>query len=97
MSFHPSIKTVGLCSTPDAPYLFRDWMREMLRDWPFENLCCAHMGVKKGGAHADVQALLNKTTRLFAKLSDKNRKRNADGELPETTNYNVDINADECG
>ena len=54
MSFHPSIKTVGLCSTPDAPYLFRDWMRKMLRDWPFENLHCAHMSVKKGGAHADV-------------------------------------------
>ena len=97
MSFHPSMKTVGLYPTADAPYLFRDWMRNMLRDWPFDNLCCAHMGVKRGGAHADVQALLNKTARLFAKLSEKNRKRNPNGDLPEPTDYNMNISEDECG
>ena len=66
MSFHPSIKTVGLHPTAEAPYLFRDWMCEIVRNWPFENLCCTHMGVKKGGAHVDVQVLLNKIARLFA-------------------------------
>jgi len=32
MAFHPSIKTVGLHPTADAPYLFRDWMHNMLND-----------------------------------------------------------------
>ncbi|CAM2699015.1 unnamed protein product [Rotaria socialis] len=74
VAFHPSIKSSGLYPTSDAPYLFRDWMRNMLRDWPFENICCAHIGVKMGGAHADVTTLLNNAEPLFAKLSERNRK-----------------------
>ncbi|CAF1066866.1 unnamed protein product [Adineta steineri] len=97
MVFHPSIKTVGLHPTEDSPYLFRDWMRSMLHDWPFENICCAHMGVKIGGAHDDVVTLLNESESLFKKLSTKNRKRNPDGELPIGNHYNMNIVGDECG
>jgi len=97
MAFHPSIKTVGLHPTSDAPYLFRDWMRNMLDDWPFENICCSHMGVKIGGAHASVAKLLDRAERLFAKLSEKNRKKNPDGELPTVNHYDMNISGDECG
>ncbi|CAF1079082.1 unnamed protein product [Rotaria sordida] len=97
MAFHPSIKSVGLHPTSDAPYLFRDWMRNMLHDWHFENICCAHMGVKIGGAHADVFALLDKTENLFAKLSKKNRKRNPESELFAGNHHNMNIHGDECG
>ena len=97
MAFHPSIKTVGLHLTSDAPYAFRDWMRTILHDWPFENICCAHMGVKIGGAHADVTALLHRVERLFVKLSEKNRRKNPDGEIPIGSHYNMNISGDECG
>ena len=97
MAFHPSIKTVGLHPTSDAPYLFRDWMRSMLDDWPFENMCCGHMGVKIGDAHADVVKLLDRAERLFEKLSKKNRKRNPNGELPSIHDQNMNVSGDECG
>ena len=97
MAFHPSIKTVGLYPTSDAPHAFRDWMRTLLHDWPFENICCAHIGVKIGGAHADVTRLLDRAERLFAKLSKKNRRRNPDGDIPVNNHYNMNAFEDECG
>lgn len=97
MAFHPSIKNDGLHPTSDAPYLFRDWMRNILNDWPFENICCAHIGVKKGGAHADILTLLDKGEHLFDKLSERNRKKNPEGELPTYYHYNMNVHGDECG
>jgi hypothetical protein len=97
MAFHPSIKSAGLYPTADAPYLFRDWMRNVLRDWPFDNICCAHLGVKIGGAHVDVATLLDKAEPLFAKLSDKNRKKNPGSELPVGSHPNMNVSGDECG
>ena len=97
MAFHPSIKEAGLHPTAEAPYVFRDWMNSMLFDWPFDNICCAHLGVKIGGAHAQVVELLNNTEPLFAKLSERNRKKNPEGELSEGDNFNTDITGDECG
>ncbi|CAF2103303.1 unnamed protein product [Rotaria magnacalcarata] len=88
---------VGLHPTSDAPYLFRDWMRNMLNDWPFENICCVHMGVKKGGAHRDVFTLLVKAEFLFAKLSKRNRKQNPEGELATSNHHTMNILEDECG
>ncbi|CAF0932331.1 unnamed protein product [Didymodactylos carnosus] len=96
-AFHPTIKGPGLHPTADAPYLFRDWMRNMLRDWPFDNVCCAHIGVKVGGAHADVVTLLDKAESLFTKLSKKNRKKNPEGELPPGNHPNMNVSGDECG
>lgn len=97
MAFHPSIKSVGLHPTSDAPYLFRDWMLNMLNDWPFENICCAHIGFKIGGAHNDVVTLVNKAERLFIKLSEKNRKRNPERELTINNDDNMNIIENECG
>ncbi len=97
MVFHPSIKGPGLHPTAEAPYLFRDWMRNMQHDWQFDNICCANMDVKIGGAHAGVVKLLEKTEPLFAKLSKKNRKKNPNGELPTGDNPNTDVTGDECG
>ena len=97
MAFHPSIKSHGLYPTADAPFLFRDWMRDVLRDWPFDNLCCAHLGVKRGGAHADVQTLLDKAQPLFDKLAEKNRKRNPDGQILASAHPMGNVQGDECG
>jgi hypothetical protein len=97
MAFHPTIKNNGLHPTAEAPYLFRDWMRNMLRDCSFENICCAHLGVKIGGAHVDVQTLLNNAEPLFTKLSEKNRKKNPSGELPPGNHPNMNVSGDECG
>lgn len=97
MAFHPSIKGSGLHPTAEAPYLFRDWMYNMLQDWPFDNLCCAHLDVKLGGAHAQVTELLNSAEPMFAKLSERNRKKNPEGELPTDYNFNTDITGEECG
>lgn len=97
MAFHPSIKSAGLHPTAEAPYLFRDWMRNVLRDWPFENICCAHLGVKVGGANADVATLLNNAEPIFAKLSERNRKKNPSGGLPPGNHPNMNVSGDECG
>lgn len=53
--FPPSMMIDGLYPTAEAPLQFRDWMKQMLNDWNFDNLCAAHMGLKAGGAHAAVQ------------------------------------------
>jgi hypothetical protein len=97
LAFHTSIKGPGLHPTAEAPYLFRDWMRNMLLDWPFDNICCAHLGAKIGGAHTLVAELLDKTEPMFLKLSERNRKKNPNGELPPDNNLNTDITGGECG
>ena len=97
MAFHPSIKGPGLHPTAEAPFLFRDWMRNVLNDWPFDNICCAHLGVKMGGANNDVATLLRSAEPLFAKLSEKNRKKNPDSELPPGNHPNLNVKGDECG
>ena len=45
MSFHPSIKGPGLLPTPEAPYQFKEFIEGILRDWDFDNICAAHMGI----------------------------------------------------
>jgi hypothetical protein len=97
IAFHPSFKGQGLHPTAEAPYLFRDWMRNMLNDWPFENLCCAHLDALIGNAHAEVTELLNKTEPALVKLSQKNKRKNPKGIMPINTNPNIDVTGDECG
>ncbi|CAF2829691.1 unnamed protein product [Rotaria sp. Silwood2] len=97
MAFHPSIKTSGLYPTCDAPYVFRDWMRTVLCDWCFENICCAHMGVKIGGAFLDVVTLLNNTEPLFAKLSEQNNKKRFENVKPSNNQSNMNVSGNECG
>ncbi|CAF4534409.1 unnamed protein product [Rotaria sp. Silwood1] len=97
MAFHPSIKSSGLYPTSYAPYLFRDWMRKMLHDWHFENICCAHLDLKMGEAYADVTTLLNNAEPLFAKISEKNRRKNPGDEIPFGNYPNINVSDDECG
>ncbi|XP_037040368.1 uncharacterized protein LOC119077304 [Bradysia coprophila] len=73
LKFHPSMADGGLYRTVEAPLQFRDWMKKLLDDWDFENLCTAHIGVKKGGAHDAVRELVNESEKLFEELSERNR------------------------
>lgn len=43
--FHPSLTTVGLHKFPEAVKYFKEWMRKIINDWDFENICTAHYGV----------------------------------------------------
>ena len=97
MAFHPSIKGPGLYPTAEAPFMFRDWMKQLLTDWPFENICCAHLGVKMGGANANVATLLNNAEPLFEKLSQKNRKKNPHSDLAVSNQPTFNVKGDECG
>lgn len=99
MAFHPAIKSSGLYPTLEAPLEFRNWMKMMLKDWPFDNLCCAHSGVRKGGAHEQVSELVNNAESLFQKLSEKNGKRRVDFDHfhPSPSQTNLNITGDECG
>lgn len=97
MMFHTSIKGAGLHPTSEAPFIFRDWMINILHDWAFENICCAHLGFKIGDAHMAVTALVDKTAPLFTKLSRRNRQTNPLGRLPTDYHANEDLTGDECG
>ena len=64
----------------------------------FENICCAHDGVKIGGAHEQIVELVNETETLFNQLSEKNRKKNPDHEKPtEKHHHHMNVSGDECG
>lgn len=69
--FHPVIDKGGLYKTAEAPLQFRDWMKKLLEDWDFDNLCTAHIGVKAGGAHEAVRDLVNKSEKFFEDLSER--------------------------
>ena len=97
MAFHPSIKGPGLHPTPEAPLEFRNWMKTILNDWPFDNICCAHNGVKIGGAHEQVGELVNLAEPLFNKLSEKNRKKHSSHDTPAANPSNMNVSGDECG
>lgn len=73
--FHPSMTTDGLYHTAEAPLQFRDWMKKVLQDWDFDNLCTAHLGIKMGNAHAAVQDLVNNSEKLFEDLSERNKNK----------------------
>jgi len=98
MAFHPSIKSHGLYPTTEAPYQFRDWMKQILADWDFDNICCAHLGTKVGGAKQQVAETLAKAEPLFQKLSEKNRKRNPTNAIPHSEEHHPNnVTGDECG
>eukprot|EP00026_Physarum_polycephalum_P014533 Phypoly_transcript_15060.p1 GENE.Phypoly_transcript_15060~~Phypoly_transcript_15060.p1 ORF type:complete len:314 (+),score=53.43 Phypoly_transcript_15060:91-942(+) len=94
MSFHPSIKGVGLLPTPEAPYQFKEFIEGIIRDWDFDNICAAHMGNKIGGAKEQLREVLAKAEPLFKKLSEKNKK-NPHAPPPDTPRVLAEGN--ECG
>jgi len=67
MSFHPSIKSVGLFPTPEAPYQFKNFIAGIIKEWDFENIVAAHTGNKIGGAKAQLTTVLARAEPLFCK------------------------------
>lgn len=93
MSFHPSIKGYGLHHTPEAPFQFKEFIANIIREWDFDTICVAHMGNKVGGAKAQLQEVLDKAEPLFKKLSEKNKK----GNEPVTDTPQILAEGNECG
>lgn len=91
--FHPSIKDNGLYPTAEAPLEFRDWMNQLLKDWNFDNLCTAHIGVKAGGAHATVEELMKNSEKFFTDLSERNKKKTP----PSVGKQGEWVSGTECG
>jgi len=73
--FHPSMKGPGLYPTKEAPWEFKSWVEAILADWDFDNVCCAHVNNKIGGAHASLQACLDHAESTFDSLSKANATR----------------------
>jgi len=73
MEFHVSLPGPGLYPAPDAPSQFKQWVQGILADWEFDNMVCAHTGVKIGGAKEASRQTLEKAEPIFEKL-EKNTK-----------------------
>lgn len=97
MAFHPSIKGPGLYPTVEAPFQFQSWMKTILNDWNFENICCAHSGVKIGGAHELVSQLVIAAEPLFTKLTERNGKRAVTSDMAGDNQPNLNVSDNECG
>jgi len=107
--FHPSIKGPGLYPTAEAPMQFKAWIEEVLNDWDFDNVCCAHLGNKIGGAHQILAETLANNENFLKKLADKytvddeedevkkcpEKPDDGDGDSEEVEKYNVE--GCECG
>lgn len=88
--FHPSIKGPGLYPTPEAPFQFRDWVRDIIRDWDFDSVVCAHRDVRIGGAKALLQTALEDAAPLFESISAKNAARAASAPPTSSTSSTPD-------
>jgi len=103
MEFHVSLPGPGLYPAPDAPSQFKQWVQGILADWEFDNMVCAHTGVKIGGAKEALRQTLEKAEPIFEKLEKKHKDNTPLGESEggdenepkDCANYNVDGN--ECG
>jgi len=96
MMFHPTIKGHGLYPTHEAPYQFKAFIEGILHDWDFDSICAAHIGNKIGGAKQGLQYTLDKAEPLFKKLSEKNKKHDANQEPPKDPN-SMNVEGNECG
>ncbi|KAL0488105.1 hydroxyacylglutathione hydrolase [Acrasis kona] len=72
MIFHPKIDP-GLYNYPAAPFEFRDWVLKVIKDWDFDNIVCAHLGNKLGGAKLKLNQTVTAAEPLFRKLSEKRK------------------------
>eukprot|EP01114_Cavostelium_apophysatum_P016527 TRINITY_DN4720_c0_g1_i1.p1 TRINITY_DN4720_c0_g1~~TRINITY_DN4720_c0_g1_i1.p1 ORF type:complete len:288 (+),score=62.24 TRINITY_DN4720_c0_g1_i1:119-982(+) len=95
MCFHVSMKGPGLLPTPDAPFLFRDFINNVIRDWDFDNFCTAHFGCKVGGAKAQLIQTNKEYEKTYASLAEKKKNSNYSYQKDIPT-YNVG-NSEECG
>lgn len=91
----------GLHRTEEAPFEFKHWLEKVLADWDFDNMCCAHIENKIGGAHAALKKSLAEAEPTFEKLSKNakkdggKRKTESKDKTAECSKYNVSGN--ECG
>jgi len=102
LMFHPSMTGPGLHPTEEAPLQFKAWVEQLLLEWDFDNICCAHIENKIGGGHAALSQILADSESTFQKMSDKAKKEGKKvakvEEIPDGENcskYNVYGN--ECG
>jgi len=98
MEFHASLKGPALHPKPESPKLLKEWSEAIINDWDFDNMCCAHIGNKVGGAKVAFQETLTNSQTLFDKLTGQFTKAVAeaeDEEAKDCAQYNVEGN--ECG
>jgi len=75
MKFHQCITGPGLLPAPGSPYVLRDWLLDIIKDWDFDNVVAGHMGVLIGGAKVEMQKLIVRSEPLFRKLQKKFEKK----------------------
>jgi len=102
MEFHDSLKGPALYPKPESPGQFKTWVESLLKDWDFDNMCCAHIGNKIGGAKQSLQDTLTNSQPIFDKLTTQFKEQTASHEDDEDTKdakdcakYNVE--GAECG
>jgi len=93
MMLHLSIKGAGLLPNAEAPFQFRDWIKKLINDWDFNNICTSHSGYKIGGAKEQLIQVVEKAEPLFQKLT--NKRKDSTYKPSEVESHNVD--KDECG
>jgi len=92
-SFHPAIGL--LYPTKEAPIQFRDWVKSILHDWDFDNVCAAHVGVRMGGSKQLLAECLEKAEPLLEKLSNNATVRECEHGGKKVGEMNVE--GHECG
>jgi len=102
MEFHMSMSGPGLYPAPDAPAIFKQWVKDIIEDWDFDNLCCAHTGRKIGGAKQALRETLENAEHIFKKLEKAHKDNvplsemdNGEDDPKDCEKYNVD--GTECG
>jgi len=104
MEFHDSIKGPALYPKPESPALFKAWVESIIKDWDFDNMCCAHIGNKIGNAKQSLQETLTNSQPLLDKLAarfkqEQEASQSEDDQdvkdAKDCANYNVE--GAECG
>jgi hypothetical protein len=71
MLLHSSTYKNGLLPTPVAPLQFLAWLRKLIVDWDFDNMCTAHCGNKIGAAKEQLSLLVEASAPRLEALAKK--------------------------
>jgi len=96
LHFHMSMFGPGLYPTEEAPHAFKRWMKALLEDWEFDNICTAHNGVCYGNARHLIAAELENVDEKLNQLSIQNAAK-ARGEDGEPIVHEGGLNPEDCG
>jgi len=104
MRFHKCITGPGLLPDPESPFVFKNWLLDIITDWDFDNVVAGHMGLMIGGAKAELQKLIIRSEPLFKTLHKKYKGKGA-VHFVANGRYNLNLQADiftgdttcECG